>query len=142
MGNNCCMQDTFGITAELPACTWQQHPRSQHGDFWPPWPSHGGAYTTVQRTGVEGPPRGYVWHGGCGPGTYGCQWQGDAMQPVVAGMQPQNQTPQGFGMGGQECRAALPCSRPFPSQSVLSLPPPPQQGPGSSHPYRCVCFFV
>lgn len=77
-------------------------------------------------------------------GTHRCQWQGDVMQPVVAGMHGghQNQRPQGFGMGGQEYREALPWPRPFLSLSVLSLPSPPQEGPGSSHPYRCVCFFV
>lgn len=77
-----------------------------------------------------------------GPGIHRCQWQADVMEPVVAGMREghQNQSPQGFWMGGQEFREALPCSRPFPSLSVPS-PPPPQQGPGSSH-HRCVCFFV
>lgn len=78
-----------------------------------------------------------------GPDTHRCQWLGDVMQPVVAGMRGghRNRSPQGFWMGGQECKKALPCSRLFPSQSVPSLPTP-QQGPGSSHPYRCVCFFV
>lgn len=43
---------------------------------------------------------GMVW----GTGAHRCQWQGDVMQPVVAGMHRghHSQRPQGFGMGGQE----------------------------------------
>lgn len=129
VGSKWCRQETSDFTVKLSVCTWKHWSRGWHGDFWL-WPSHGGAYNAVLRTGVWRATKRTgltCWEGQAPLGASGrevsCSYRDARGTP--------KSKPTGLLNGRAGVQEALPCPRPFPSQSAL-LP----------HPHRCVWVCV